>query len=125
MNESGFIQKIHKGLDKNVYAWKISDRFTAGIPDCYYSGATRDLWIEYKLIAKLKSTTKAANLSALQIKWLKERAAQGRNVAVIVGVGTKHGLILTGDAMFKPLSLEDKVPCAELIEYIRSFCCDQ
>jgi len=124
MNESGFTSKINKMVGQRVYTWKVSDRFTAGIPDCYYSGPVRDLWVEYKLIQPVKSTKQPAALSALQIKWLTDRMLEGRNVAVIVGVGTKHGLILTGKSMFEPLELSATVTCAEISDYIRSFCCD-
>ena len=111
-------------VGQGVYTWKVSDRFTAGIPDCYYSGPAKDLWVEYKFIPTTKSTKQPAALSALQIKWLKDRMLEGRNVAVIVGVGTKHGLILTGGNMFEPLDLSSVIPCKEISDYIRSFCCD-
>lgn len=119
MNESGFTRKVNGHLRSGIYSWKISDRFTAGIPDAYYSGRESDLWVEYKLIkGDLHSTSLPAALSKLQAKWLRDRMEEGRNVAVIVGVGTTHGLILTGASIFQPLVLEDKVTVAELADWI-------
>lgn len=96
MTEAGYTTAIGKGLPKEVYKWKISDRFTAGIPDAYYSGAKGDLWIEYKFVQKMP-TKVTPNLSALQQKWLNDRLQQGRNVAVIVG-SPKGAIVLTHGA---------------------------
>jgi len=125
MNESSYTRKINKLLGHDVYAWKISDRFTAGIPDCYYSGTRQDLWVEYKLIGDVRSTKCCAPLSALQTKWLRNRMSQGRNVAVIVGIGTKKGLILTGENIFLPLTVSEAVPCKEIADWITWFTCGQ
>jgi len=122
MNESAYTRKINKLLGDDVYAWKISDRFTSGIPDCYYSGAHQDLWVEYKIIGDVRSTKCCAALSALQSKWLRDRMAEGRNVAVIVGVGTKKGLILTGEDIFLPLDVSNAVSCKEIAEWITVQC---
>ena len=70
----------------------MADRFTSGVPDNWYSGRY-DLWVEYKYFpeGKLPPVIDLTNpkakvcLSPLQQKWLLERHAQGRNVAVIAG----------------------------------------
>jgi hypothetical protein len=124
MNESSYTRKINKLLRSDVYAWKVSDRFTAGIPDCYYSGPRADLWVEYKLIKDLQRTKQCAALSALQSVWLLNRMHEGRDVAVIVGVGTKKGLILTGSDIWLPLRLEETVSCQEIADWISNFTCD-
>lgn len=126
MNESGYTRKIGKLLRSDVYAWKISDRFTAGIPDAYYSGPVADIWIEYKHISKPPKTTKQPPaLSGLQEKWLRDRMEQGRNVAVIVGLGTRTGVILTGRKMFEPIDLSAAIPCKEIADWISEFTCGQ
>lgn len=84
MRESEYTRAVNKGLPKEVYTWKVSDRFTAGVPDSWYSGDKGDLWIEYKFAQKIPKKVKP-KLSALQAKWLNGRSAQGRSVAVIVG----------------------------------------
>jgi hypothetical protein len=74
--------------------WKISDTFTAGIPDAYYSGNEGcSLWVEYKIV-KLKNDLKTLDvsagtkgngrLSAKQQEWLNDEYARGHNVAVIL-----------------------------------------
>jgi len=126
MNESGYTRKISKLLRRDVYAWKISDRFTAGVPDAYYSGPATDLWVEYKHIPKPpKTTNQCPALSSLQQKWLRERMEQGRNVAVIVGLGTRTGIILTGERMFQPIDLSQAISCQEIADWISEFTCDQ
>jgi len=83
MNESTFTRNVNRCLPKQIYVWKVSDRFTAGIPDSWYSGRN-DLWVEWKF-AKTMPKSVLPKLSALQKKWLNNRYSQGRNVAVIVG----------------------------------------
>ena len=87
MTESGFTQSIMRKLDKRVYKWKIMNMMQNGVPDCYFSGPAGDLWVEVKYItAPKRDTTKIIpNLSPLQLKWLEERANEGRNVAVLIG----------------------------------------
>jgi hypothetical protein len=74
--------------------WKISDTFTAGIPDAYYGGNYgRSLWSEYKIV-KLQNDLKTLDVSAgtkgngrlstLQELWLNDEYARGHNVAVIL-----------------------------------------
>jgi hypothetical protein len=88
MNESGFIRAVHSKLPKSIYRWKVSDRFSAGVADAYYSSKKADLWIEYKYYKDGLPKTVTPNLSKLQIKWLNERHDEGRNVFVIVGSPT-------------------------------------
>lgn len=84
--ESTFIRQIHRLLPMSVYRMKNNNPYVAGIPDCYYSGAGGDLWVEYKFVAKLPVRAPVKiELSALQSSWLYGRADEGRNVAVIVG----------------------------------------
>lgn len=83
--ESTLIKSIHRHLPADVYFMKNNNPFTAGVPDVWYSGISGDIWIEYKWLKSKPSKKFKPNLSALQIKWLRERHSEGRNVAVIVG----------------------------------------
>lgn len=123
MNESGYIRSVNKYLPDAVYHWKIATQFNNGIPDCYYSGNTRDLWIEWKYVRttrKLPDSIKPA-LSTLQNQWLNKRLTEGRNVAVIVG--TDHGCLLFLNKAWErsksTASLLSKKECASWIE---NFC---
>lgn len=92
--ENTFIAAVHRHLPKDLYRMKNHNQYNAGIPDVWYSGKVRDLWIEYKFITMPKNdTTKIpVNLSALQLNWLNSRFGEGRQVAVIIGC--KEGGVL-------------------------------
>ena len=66
---------------------KNHNQYNAGIPDVWYSGLERDLWVEYKFIAlpKRNDTIITIGLSALQVIWITKRREEGRNVGIIVG----------------------------------------
>ena len=92
--ENTFIAGVHKYLDESVYHMKNNNVYTGGVPDVWYSGIVRDLWVEYKFVVvpKRDTTLVVPNLSALQKQWLRKRHKEGRNVAVIVGC--KEGAII-------------------------------
>ena len=77
---------------------KNNNIYTGGIADCWYSGVTNDLWVEYKyvVVPKRATTMIVPDLSALQLEWLTDRKGEGRNVAVIVGC--KEGAVILEDA---------------------------
>lgn len=84
--ETTFIHSIHRHLPKEVYREKMANPYRGGTPDVWYSGMKRDLWVEYKFIPKLAvRVPNKTGLSELQLIWLRDRQAEGRNVAVIVG----------------------------------------
>lgn len=110
MRESQYTAAVAKLLPPEVYALKLSLPYTAGVPDSWYSGRGGDLWVEWKY---LKSVPRKVNLvdgkkpilSALQQLWLRERHAEGRNVAVIVG--TPDGAVIyPGEAWREELTRE-------------------
>lgn len=87
MTEHGYIRSVHRHLPaKGILVWKINDALTGGVPDCYYSGSTGDIWVEWKYT---KSPTKrkpiTPTLRSLQLRWLERQYAFGRNVYCIVG----------------------------------------
>lgn len=97
MTEASFTRSVHDKLPPFVYAWKISDRFTSGIPDAYYSATNGDLWIEYKYVKKLPKKHVRPKLSELQKLWLDARLNEGRNVAVVVGSPQGHVIFVNGE----------------------------
>jgi len=94
--ENQFISGVHKHLDAAVYRMKNNNPYTSGVADCWYSGVAGDLWIEYKFIAipKRPDTEITIDLSALQLKWLRDRYSEGRRIKVIVGT-SEGGVIFT------------------------------
>ena len=112
-------------LPKGVYSWKISDRFTAGIPDSYYSGNKGDLWVEYKFEQKVPATAKRhARLSALQKTWLKERHLEGRNVAVVIGFSDGKAGILHGSRTHDPINPQELVSHLDVVNFISGQTCE-
>lgn len=108
--ETTFTGAIHKHLPPgrtDPYWMKNSNTYTAGIWDVWYSGTAADLWVEYKFIVipKRGETIIKPELSALQEKWGRERMAEGRNVAVIVGCKE-------GGVIFQNLEWESEITAA-------------
>jgi len=115
MNESGFIQKVRGGLSKLIHKEKFSDKFKAGIPDCWYSGPRGDLWVEYKYSVY---PHRKPNLSKHQQQWLKNRHLEGRNVAVIVGT-TKGAVIYPGIEWMNYKNKSTLISFKDLIDWIQ------
>lgn len=104
MNEHGYIKSIHRLLPSSIYKWKINDNFQGGVADAYYSGNNGDIWIEYKYISKppkKPDTVIKTCLTAQQLHWLKSRQAEGREVALVIGINppetlkNKDNLVIT------------------------------
>lgn len=90
--ENVFIASVHRRL-ASVYFEKLCNPFRSGTPDVWYSGDRGDLWIEYKFLPKIpRSEGILPDLSAQQRRWLDSRAAEGRNVAVVIGC--KEGAVI-------------------------------
>jgi hypothetical protein len=88
VNEHSFIKAIHRKLPKDIYRWKVSDRFTGGVPDCYYEGSKGALWVEYKYLKSLpKKTSTLINpgVSKLQLAWLERAERNGVNTMLVAG----------------------------------------
>lgn len=84
--ENTFRGGVHKYLPRDLYHVKMSNPYVGGIWDDWYSGSKADLWIEFKFIPKLTpKLCELPDLSALQKDWGRNRLAEGRNLAVIVG----------------------------------------
>jgi len=91
--ESQFIKSVHAHLGYSVYSMKNHNEFVSGVPDVWYSGGCRDLWVEYKYSPVTffrKSAT--PELSNQQLLWIRGRQEEGRNVWAILGY-KKGGII--------------------------------
>lgn len=101
--EGTFIRSVHKLLPDGVYSMKNHNPYNSGIADCWYSGNTGDIWIEYKFIElpkRPKTDIKVPELlSALQSDWLAHRYEEGRKVYVVVGC--KEGGVWFEDRMWE------------------------
>lgn len=100
MREAQYTAAVKKLLDKDVYALKLNCRYTAGVPDSYYSGRAADLWVEWKYLQHIPPRLdliggKNPIITKLQQAWLSGRHEEGRNVVVIVG-SPEGGVVFHG-----------------------------
>lgn len=123
--ESTFVAGVHsQALLTCVHKEKMANPYRSGTADVWYSGSKGDLWIEYKYLQHVpRSEAIAPDLSPGQRKWLNDRAAEGRNVAVVLGF-PKGCVLYRNGAWTKPLSTERLMAQAlsrkELAEWILS-----
>lgn len=90
MRESTWTAAVNKLVDKEVYVLKVSLRFTAGVPDCFYEGASDECWAEYKYLSSVPRELdltggKDPIITRLQQTWLTRRHNNGKRVMVVVG----------------------------------------
>lgn len=90
--ENTFISAVHRHLPVDLYRMKNHNEYAGGIADCWYSGPSADLWVEYKFVDVPKRPTTMIDLTnidkyltTLQQEWLVGRYGEGRNVGVIAG----------------------------------------
>ena len=110
--ETRYRLRVEKRLPPGVYHLKLSLPYQGGVADSWYSHG-RDLWVEYKWLEKLPvrvplDITKGEDpmLSKLQQDWLKDRHAEGRDVAVILGT-PKGGIVFPGVQWLDPIPAKD------------------
>lgn len=91
MNERDFKAKLRRIILPSCYIQSVSSLGVGGTPDLWVSGQAKDLWLEVKFDDKTKGPI-LPKLRPLQRKWLNDRYAENRNVAVLVGTGTNEGI---------------------------------
>ena len=103
--ENTFIGSVHKKFGgKKPYIEKMYNPLRSGTPDVYYSGDAGDLWVEYKFIPRIpRSAEILPDLTPRQRRWLNDRFAEGRNVAVVLGT-SDGGVIYRNQEWNHPLS---------------------
>lgn len=104
--ETVFYTSVHKHLPPKpvLHREKMNNPYSSGTPDFWFSGK-QDLWVEYKWLPRdpqrgVVVPTKLLN--ALQAEWLRNRHAEGRTVAVIIGCPS-GGVALPGVSWDKEL----------------------
>lgn len=121
--ENQFISGVHKYIP-DVYKEKMYNPYRSGTADVWYSGKDGDLWIEYKYIPKIpKKIEIIPALTDRQVKWLNDRYAETRNIAVVLGC-PDGGVIYTHRSWTIPMQPSEWIDCIvsrkELAEWIRS-----
>lgn len=117
MTEAGYIAAVHRHLPSSVYKWKIADRFARGVPDVFYSGDRNSLFAEFKFLKTVPKRAFTPRLSAQQLKWLKQRHAEGRHVAVIVGTPA-GGIVIPAKFIGAKFKAERWLPHKEVAQWI-------
>ena len=111
MNESTNTTFINRKIKaKGYYALKIQTIMNNGVPDCWYSGPTDDLWVEFKYKNKLptkRNTPIYIGLTELQEKCLKDRFNEGRNISLIIGSPEGYIIITNPERFKKPVYKSD------------------
>lgn len=118
--ETNFSNALRDALPEGIYSMKNNNEYIAGIPDLWFSGSKADLWAELKFVPKLpvRSPLRPYKLlSELQVKWLRERHLEGRNVCVIIGC--KQGVKFAG-IVLQDLAWEKDIDPQHLPALIRS-----
>jgi hypothetical protein len=114
MNEHTFTKAINQSAKQaGLFVWKIDAASANGVPDCWYSGAKADLWIEFKFGGKYP-------VSKLQDKWLSDRHRDGRDCWVVTGFDDGTISVKT-EPPFAQLST-NRVTKQQLLAMIRDHC---
>lgn len=122
--ENSFIRSVHKYL-LDTYAMKNCNPYIGGIPDCWYSGQERDLWIEYKYIPVSKPRSILPDLSHLQLHWIEYRQKEGRDVWVVVGLKSGGVIIKNLHKMQVGVNLFAILSRKEIAKQISEHCNDR
>lgn len=127
MTEHKFITKVHSLLNKEVFRWKINDRYHGGVPDCFYSGPAGFCFMEYKYKNKkpARRTTKIKfQLTEQQRAWLYKQHKFG--IPVYAALGIKNEVLLTQDFHKKEFSIQEfeekAVHVKEFVDIIVNIC---
>lgn len=97
--ETKFYQKVNAGIPREVYRLKMSNPYSNGIPDFWYSGSKADGWVEYKWLPKLSraDVDPRHTLSTLQLLWINGRWREGRLVLVVIGSPQGCAILSNGE----------------------------
>lgn len=132
MNEHTYIDSISRHII-DPHQWKINDMYATGVPDSFYEGSERDLWVEYKHIKPFPKkpttlidlTNPKYYLSKKQQLWITRRHSIRKDAWVIVG--SEHGGVIFRDLGWqKPFSASEflervmpaKLIAAEIMAFI-------
>jgi hypothetical protein len=94
--EAGFWRSIERLLPGEIYCESMSNQFKGGTPDRYYEN-DQILWVEYKFFKTVPGEINLVGktvLSPKQVNWLSRCHHNGHQVAVIVGMPDRKGVIL-------------------------------
>lgn len=130
MNEHGFVRSVHRQLSPDIFVWKINDTYAGGVPDAFYAGPARCLFVEYKYIKlpKRPTTLVRTGLSEQQKLWLNRMLNLGKPVAVVLG-SNEGNIILTNSQWSNSLTADcfrqKAVSTKAVASWIEAICSEQ
>jgi len=130
MNEHGFVRSVHRQLSPDIFVWKINDTYAGGVPDAFYAGPARCLFVEYKYIKlpKRPTTLIRTGLSEQQKLWLNRMFNLGKPVAVVLG-SDQGNIILTNSQWSNSLTADcfkqQAISTKAVASWIESICSEQ
>ena len=107
--ENRFRMALHRKLPPELHQEKMHNPYRGGTFDDWYSGSEADIWVEYKWLNN--------PLSPLQMKWGRERYAEGRRVFVIAG-RKDGGVLYTTPAQWEALEGGTNMTKAEIVAWL-------
>ena len=130
MNEHSFIRAVHRRLPADILRWKINDSYAGGVPDAFYAGAARCLFVEYKFvkIPVRNSTNLRIGLSEQQKLWLNKMHDLDQFVGVVVGSQENAIILLNGawnQSITKATFMQHSSTVANVADWIHSHCWKQ
>lgn len=129
MNEHGFVRSVHRQLSPDVFVWKINDKYAGGVPDAFYAGPARCLFIEYKYVKlpKRSTTLVKTSLSEQQKRWLDRMSSMDKHVAIVIGSAIGN-IIIDKDwdypiptGLFRQRAMSTKA----VAQWISAFCLEE
>lgn len=120
---------MHRQLSPDIFVWKINDKYAGGVPDAFYAGPARCLFIEYKYVKlpKRDTTLVKTSLSEQQKLWLDRMSGMDKHVALVIG--SVLGTIIIDKDWDYPIPTElfrqHAMSTKAVAQWISAFCLDQ
>lgn len=135
MNEGTFKRYVIDICVKKNGLYQHSNTFASrsgtGIPDSYFDGTHRDLWVEWKFQATMPRSgvvggvddKKRGCYSTKQFKWMRRRFNVGYNVWGIIALPNRNAVIQTGPFEWEARSsVTSAIPWSDVAARITEFC---
>lgn len=121
---------LYRAVDRHLPATLFRQSMTGaamtgtGVPDRYYDGVIRDLWVEYKMLRAVpRSGTVIGAYSARQLLWMQRRWEAGHNVLGVVGLPTGMACIQSCPGEWlHGTDVNAAVPLNKVSEWIAVYC---
>lgn len=137
MNEGTFKRYIISKCTKEHGLYHHSNTYASlsgkGIPDSYFDGPVRDLWVEFKYISSMPRDSRVGGVddkkrgcySTKQYAWIERRHEAGKNIIGVVGLPDRTAVIQDPFCCRHKSSIASAVPWLDVVTYITRHCKEQ